>query len=182
MSKLKVSEDYIEFIYSYLIKVDGLEENYSKLRLAYLLQSNPLFLKDTLSFKEYEAVEMSEFIIGDLEDNLDLINNTQGELKELSFEIQILESDINYVYESLQRKHREYLPYVFPENIIMALLSNHKALFVTKGRELKNDDYFQDALMANIQYQLVGRQSPPPCANARIKREYYALFENLAKR
>lgn len=179
---LKFTNDYIEFLYSYLKNINGLDSNYSKLRLSYLLKNDLDFLKETLSFKEYKAVEMEDFIIEELRDRLELINASKEELETVEFEIELNKDDLDYFYDSIKKAYAEYIPFIFDIHVVKALLSNEKAFLTLKCRTLKEDSYFQADLMANIQYQLVGRISPPPCANGRIKRDYYNLFKNLEKR
>lgn len=179
---LKIEEDYVNFVYSYVIKTKGLDLNYGIKRLSYLLKTNPSFFQDTISFMEYKSVQMEDFIIEDLIEKVDMINASKEELDTVEFVIEITKEDVDYVYESVERRFKEYLPFIFEDHIKFALISNAKALMSVKARELKKDDFFQGSIMANIQHQLVGRQAPAPCANGRVKREYSSLYADLPKR
>lgn len=178
---LKISKEYVEFVYSYLKKIEDLEENYSIKRLSYLLKTQPKFFKDTLSFLEYKAVGMENFIIDDLRDHIVLINEIKDELPEIDFSIPLTSEDISYFYESIQKSHKIYVPFIFREHIKTALLLNEKAFLSLKARELKNDDFFKDQLMSNIQIQLVGQSEPAPCAKSSTKRAYFERFKHLPK-
>lgn len=179
---LKIEKSYVEFIYSYLKPIKGLDPNYSINRLSYLMRTNYDFLKETLSFQEYVAVGMGNFITEELTDRLESINKVEKELETIEFTLSVTKEDVDYFYDSIKKSHIEYLPYIFDHHVIKALLSSPKGFLTLKCRELHNDAFFKGDLMANIQYQLVGRAAPPPCANGRIKRAYYSLFENLEKR
>lgn len=176
---LKISKEYIEFIYSYLVKVEELEENYSIKRLSYLLKNNPVFMKDTLSFMEYSAVGMIDYIVEDLRDYIDIINESKFELDSIEFVVDINKEDIIHFFESIKRSHKFYAPFIFENHVIIALLNNQKALMSVKARELKDDAFFKGQLMSHIQYQLVGQQEPAPCAKNSTKQAYFQKFKNL---
>ncbi len=178
---LKVSREYVEFVYSYLMKVEELEENYSIERLSFLLRENPVFMKDTLSFMEYNAVGMIDYIVEDLRDYIDIINENKSELDSIEFLIEINKEDIDHFFESIKRSHKFYTPFIFENHVKMALLNNEKALMCVKAKALKDDAFFKAQLMSHIQYQLVGKPEPAPCAKNSTKHAYFELFKGLKK-
>lgn len=182
IAKLKISKEYVQWVYSYLIQVSELEAGYTEKRLAFLMKYSPSFLKDTLSFEEYKAVDSENFIIEDLEERVDFINNQKDELDTIEFDYEVTPSDIDYFYKAMKKTYSEYLPYIFDEHVATALVRNPKAFMTLKAELLEKDDYFKRTLISDIQYQLVGRLAPAPCANNKVKSEYYALFKDLKMR
>lgn len=182
LAKVSISKEYVDFVFQNLIKAEGLEEGYTIHRLSYLLENNPSLMKDTLSFLEYKEMNMYDFIVADLEDHIDTINSSKEENPEVSFSISITKNDVEYFLKTIERRYKQYLPFIFEENVIIALQHNEKALFTLKAKELKNDDFFQSQLMGHIQYQLVGQTEPAPCAKNSTKQAYYNLFKDLKRR
>lgn len=179
---LKVSKEYVEFIYSYLLKIEELDKDYTINRLSYLLKTNPIIMKDTLSFIEYKNLGMFDYIVEDLRDHIDTINNSKEKLEEISFIVDITNEDVDYFFESIKKSHKTYLPFIFDEHVKIALLNNQKALFALKAKTLANDAFFKSQLMGHIQYQLVGQQEPPSCAKNSVKTKYFEKFKDLKRK
>lgn len=182
LAKIVISKEYVDFVFQNLIKAEGLEEGYTINRLSYLLENNPSLMKDTLSFLEYKEMNMYDFIVADLEDHINKINNSKEENEDISFSVSITKNDVEYFLETIEKRYKQYLPFIFEENVVIALQQNDKAFFTLKAKELKNDDFFQSQLMGHIQYQLVGQTEPAPCAKGSTKQAYYDLFKDLKRR
>ena len=182
IARMLISKEYIEFVFKNLIKAGGLEKGYTINRLSYLLENNHSLMRDTLSFLEYKEMNLYDFIVADLEDHIDKINDSKEENSDISFSVSITKDDVEYFLETIEKRYKQYLPFIFEENVIIALQHNEKAFFTLKAKELKNDDFFQSQLMNHIQYQLVGQTEPAPCAKGSTKQAYYDLFKDLKKR